>query len=331
MRDEKFAEAVLKAYDINDLVSYEKSAEDKVSPEEANYQQNASFNPCRECMHYQGNRTCEVVSGDISPEGTSRYFKPKNVKNEIEPIEGLKSAAEMDEVGMRQRAGNPLTLPKAVVITRGDDGSNVMQDLSEDEKRRLLREQYIVKDPRKADQKSRLYKSQIAATVNSPFETGFYDLLTAGGETRRVLILKTPIPIGCAWRRRDPVSVVIDTEEKKYGNYASDDLLVSKWLGKDELDKFYKGLSAPTSMKPGDKAFLLGPDGKCTGTFKVSTKIEHPDGRVEFVKLPDERRHENRPHAHCESGKHEVGWGRHRCGSYGVMKMVATTLPPPPP
>jgi hypothetical protein len=280
-RDESFAEAVLKNYNIQDLVGYEKQAEDRVSQVDANYNAGASFNFCKDCNHYQGNRTCEVVSGDISPQGTCKNFKPKAVKNEIEPIAGLKSAAEMDEIAMKQRAGHALTLPKAVVITRGDDGSNAMLGLSDEDKRRLLREQYVVKDPRTADQKTRLYKSQIAATVVSPHESGFYDLLTPAGDTRRVLILRTPIPVGHAWRRRDPTAIVVDTENKRYGGYANDDLLTSKWYGKDDLTSFYNGLSSPSSLKPGDKALLMTECGASTTTFRVTDKVNHPDGRME--------------------------------------------------
>ena len=242
--DPKFAESVLSFYDIQDLI---KSAE----------------------------------KGAIEDENRrAKKARARELRDKAPSI-GLKSAAELDEVFNRRRRG-PFTFPKAVVVTRGDDGSNVEQDLSDGDKAKLMREQYVVKDPRTADQKTRLYKSQVAATLNSPFQTGFYEVLTPTGETRRALIVQQPRKLGWAHNYQDVSTLLIDPESKRFGNFRNSDILTSKWLGQPEYDKFVEGLSSPKSLGIDDYAVLLAPNGAGTNVFRVNSVTTLPDGRTQF-------------------------------------------------
>ncbi len=210
----------------------------------------------------------------------STAFEGKEVKvADVAAIDGFKSAEDLDS--MPGRKGGD-TIPKAVVITRGDDGSNTKQDLSEAEKEKLLKEQYIVKDPRTDDQRSRLYRSQMAVTLNSPDKTGFYEALTPSGETKKVLILHPTWRAGFNSNQQPPSILVIDPESKRYGNFSNADVLTSKWLGQPEFDSFFKGLPSPKSVGIDDYFVIIAPNGGSTNVMQVNSTITHSDGRTEL-------------------------------------------------
>lgn len=278
-KNEKFADAILKFYDLKDLIDFEKTAE-KVSQQEAGYSNNSSFAKCKECKNYQGNRGCSVVEGDISPEGHSKYFESGTVENNIKPVSPVKSAAaekhtvEFDEAPYRDKPKG-----EVVVIVHGDDMSNLTADMSDEDKRKLLRDQYIVRDERSDDQKSRVYKTQLAATLNGPDGNGTYDVMTASGETRKLLIVANPIRVGYNSRRRLPC-VLIDKERKQYGNYHQSDVLVAGQHGKLAPDM--EGTTGVESLKYDDLAILIGPNNHATNVFRVDRKTTNPDGVVEL-------------------------------------------------
>jgi hypothetical protein len=279
--DEKFADAVLSFYDLKDLLRFEKTA-GKVSKAEAGYQEDAAFNKCGECDNYSPPRSCEKVEGDISSGGTSRLFAPETVKP-IEPMDNPlapKSAAdtrtvEMDEVPYRDKPKG-----QVVVLTRTNDLSYFDPDLTEADRKRLLKDQYIVKDERNPDKRSRLYKSQLSATIQGPTETGIYDVMTGSGEARRMWVIVDPIRVGWSPSNLRGISLVVDAENKRYGNYHPSDVLTIRQDG--SLSNETPDLSSPNELGYDDEAMLIGPRGSATGIFRVDNSISHPDGTTEL-------------------------------------------------
>lgn len=173
------------------------------------------------------------------------------------------------------------TAPKVVVVTRGDDPSNVMQDMTEAEKEDLLRNQYVVRDERGDGEKSRLYKTEIAQQLTNPTEDGFYECVTSTGDRRQLLVIMAPQQVGYGTSGE---CVVIDPERKQFGTFRTRDILVSKRLETGEWEKAFKSdaFQNPSSLKLDEIGVLVGPKGNGTIPFRVDEKWTNSDGQTEF-------------------------------------------------
>jgi hypothetical protein len=67
-------------------------------------------------------------------------------------------------------------------------------DLTDDQKERLLRDGYLVKDYRKGDEVSKAYSIQLSSNneLSNPEQSGVYELLTRPGKFEEVLIIANP-------------------------------------------------------------------------------------------------------------------------------------------
>jgi hypothetical protein len=203
------------------------------------------------------------------------------------PVEDLvsfkKKASGLDTTTSKQRKGKT-TIPP-VVVTRGDDGSNVSLGLSDEEKKKLLKDQYVVVDNRAEDEKSKIYyKTQLASTITSPDISGCYDLLTSSGDIRKAVVLVNPLRIGYQdnYDGLSLVTTVLDPADKKTSAYYNSDIMSVKQHPSEDFKKFYDGLKDASSVGNQDEVILVGPDGKSTSSFTVENKLNHPDGRAEF-------------------------------------------------
>jgi hypothetical protein len=274
--DERFADAVLSFYKLQDLMSFDKSA--KIDKAAAGYQEDASFNNCRSCDNYEAPRSCSAVEGDISPDGTSNQFEPRSVKNELVPIEPIKAAAERT-VPMDSTLYRPNIKGKVVVITSAGDLSAITKDLSEADRRKLMSDQYIVKDERSDDRRSRVYRSQLPTTLQGPIESGVYDVMMGSGEARRAWVVIDPIRVGYMPRLAKRTSLVVDPESKQYGNYHPADILTLK---QEKRLEDLPGLVSASGLSYDDEAMLIGPENKATGIFRVSEVVSNSDGTTEL-------------------------------------------------
>jgi hypothetical protein len=274
-----FADAVLRFYDFKDLADFEKKAA-KMTKEETNYQESASFNQCKKCQHYSDGN-CSIVAGDISANATCDRFKTKTVSG-IEPIAPkgnplVPKKAQDDDSDEKYKVTG--TAPEPVVVIRGDDPSNVMHGMSDADKEKLLQDNYVVKDERSDDQRSRLYKTQINQTLQSPTESGFYEIITSPGEKRHMLVVTAPKNVGL---RDSDCALVIDPGNKRFGNFYTSDILVSKRLDGDEWVKAFNGFSPQNSLDKEDIGALVGPDMNATVAFRVDKKWVNQDGQTEM-------------------------------------------------
>lgn len=212
MRDDvKFANAVLRYYDIKDLVN-------------VNYQKRAA-------------------TGDTKIEGTA---------------------------------------PTVVVVTRADDNSSDAHGLSEADKRKLMKDQYVVKDERSDDQKARMYKSQISRQLENPSENGFYEVLTSNGNAEQVLVLTAPDKVGFC--PKPGTAVVASPKGKRFGNYFSNDVFICKRLDNGEWQEcFNRDFINPKQLKVNQYALLASPDGSNgTMVFEVTKKRTNGEGQTEM-------------------------------------------------
>lgn len=175
--------------------------------------------------------------------------------------------------------------PKAVVITRGDDPSGVMKDMSDEDKRKILQNGYVVKDDRSKDQKTRIYKTQIAAQYTSPTANGLYGVVTTKGGQRDLLVITSPINVGRPGAVRQGSSLVIDPKTKQFGWFGSQDLMVSKRLDDNYQwqDMFSKDDLSPLSeLTVGQVASVVTPHCDATVPFVVEKSVTNQEGQTEL-------------------------------------------------
>jgi len=275
-----FADAILKFYDFKKLADFEKAAE-KMSKEEANYQENGSYSNCQDCQNFTG-AACAMVDGDISSNGTCKYFQTKTVEN-IEPISPaggnplIPKEAQEDSSDKYKVTG---TAPEPVVIVRGDDPSNVMHGMSDSDKEKLLQNNYVVKDERSDDQRSRLYKTQINQTYQSPTENGYYEIISDVGQKRNMVVVVAPKNVGTMNNKR---CMVIDPENGRFGTFYTSDLLISKRLENGEWDKdFESNFGKLNALNKDDIGALVGPQIDATLPFRVEDKQVNSEGQTEM-------------------------------------------------
>ena len=268
-QDAKFADAVLKFYDVKDLINFEKTAS-KLTKEEAHYQPKARFSFCEGCQNFSGHRTCSQVAGDISSQGTCQYYAAKKLESKIETIDPIKPV---------KVASDKSTLP-VVVITRGDDFSNVCQDLSEEDKTKLLKNQYVVKDFRSKDQRSRLYTTQLAESITTPSVDGLYDLLPAKGGSLKALVITAPITVNGDWPSGQ--CLVIDPATKKFIAAHSSDVMVRRQYDRKDWNETFDKLSALSGVKLDDVVTFVTPNGQATVPFRCARKWSNVEGQTEL-------------------------------------------------
>jgi len=244
---------------------------------------------------------------DLMKAAADKPVKPKEVGS-TEPLDasepadaGLKADAIMQKDKTSDRYRTTGTAPKVVVITRGDDASRLTHHMTEDDKRKLLKDRYVVKDERKADQKSRLYKTQLGVKYQSPSSNGLYEVLTSKGEALTLLVITSPINVGSQGKWPTGKCVVLDPQGKRYGNYQTRDLLVNRRLEAGEWGELFrsKAFSSPKSLAVGDVCALVGPTGTGTPVFEVTKQWTNRDGQTEL---------QVSPRAYCSSDSHGGGF-----------------------
>lgn len=286
--DEQFADSVLKFYDLKELLGHEKTAE-KVTHEGAGYKEHSTYSQCKGCANYSSG-SCKLVAGKISPDGTCNYYDAEYDKNtELKPLDsseplrpaGTKEAADdgkhtitFDEAPYRKN-----TEKKVTVVTRGDDLTGAMKDMSEADKKKLFKDQYVVHDDRSDDQRSRIYRSQFAATISGPTESGVYDVITNDTTKRKMIVVLHPVRVGYMFDKYPEAVVVIDTDNKARGAFHKTDILVGqRYGGLGDME----GLIEVGSLGIGDLAMLVGPGGEATAPFEVNEKNDLSDGSKEL-------------------------------------------------
>jgi hypothetical protein len=263
--DSKFAEAVLHFYKAADLANFSKSAA-AYTKEEAGYTLDTIMRHCKDCVNYNGG-SCSMVKGDISGNASCKYWAAKLGKE----------GSEKAHVTFDEQAGGRIPEPAPVVIVHGDTTSNMELDLTDTEREQLLKDKYVVRDPRKSDKQTRAYKSQLSAQLSSPSDNGVYTVLGPGGERREVIILRDMLRVGM--RRPESAAqfvAVIDPKSKAMGKYYNSDLLTTERLGALAT---IKDLKDSADIKIGDNVFLVDPSrNKATNPFRVDRIDTDSDG-----------------------------------------------------
>lgn len=256
--DPKFAEAVLKFYDIKDLLDphmFEKRA--KISKDAADYQDSASFSQCKDCKNFSAeNNSCAVVEGDVAPNGTCRYFAVKGVENKIEPIQA-----------------------KPAVFLRDDIRAGLVDFLTDGQKEAALKYGHVVVDPREEREQAKLFHAKLAESITSPSQDGAYEVIMEDGETKPMLIST----------KRDSFKklngcrevLLLDPETKRAYKAEAQGIPVRKEMDWTETDKLFKRLNALSGLSVGDCVIFVGPHIESTCPLEITQK-NSVDGHTEY-------------------------------------------------
>lgn len=190
-----------------------------------------------------------------------------------------------DEVMMKQRKGK-VQQPVPKIVMQGGTASGV--ELDDADRRKLMADSYVVKDPRTQDQRSRLYSTQINATLNSPSKSGFCNVMDSDGKFRKLLVLTHAHNIG--WNTDDPkLTYLVDTDAKTekgkkipVGGFNNSEVLCANEPDSDEFKKWFDKLPAADDLKLYDIAFLIAPNGGVIAPFEVNRISSDTDGQTEY-------------------------------------------------
>lgn len=238
--DHKFAEAVLRFYDVRKLIDFEKTAGD-IPKADAKYIAASSMRKCRDCSNYS-NQSCALVKGEVSPDGSCSYWAAKLGKSSEE--------VEYD----KQEARKKLKAQPVVVVEPSDA---VNEHLSDAEKEQVMKGEYVVKDDRTEDQKSIVYDVEGPVSLSSPTQSGLHSLLNADGSKSDYWVFRDVQRVGCSSDSAKTL-VVVDKAAKKLMNCRPSSVLSF------EMKKTVKELDTVSidSLADSDVVLFVSPDGE---------------------------------------------------------------------
>ena len=183
-QDEKFAEAVLKFYDVRDLLVKDFA------------------------------KAAEGAEKFMTPEEKAKAKKSKDQLNMAPVATGEKSAAKKDSDKNTESMPTSSEQIGTVEIIRVDDPSAIRRTgLGDNEKIELQREGIVIKDHR--NDTSKVYNLQEPADLINPTDTGIYEILVQPKEFRDVIVITSPYTIG---KGVASTCVCIDKKDKGWIN-----------------------------------------------------------------------------------------------------------------
>lgn len=194
-----------------------------------------------------------------------------------------KSAAEGDK-----RIEN--TAPAVSIMIA--DRANVLDlddsMLSDDEKEQLQRDRYLVRDGRGDDEVGRVYKRQIAKTLQNPTMSCYGNVLMTNGQFERRLVVIAPK--GCEYDR-NPIrdrAIVVDVQNGRMVMAPPRDIFIdNEGHNSEEWQRTFDGLPEPSSVTERQKVIFVNAKGEGTSPFIVRRKVSS-DGQTTFYGEFDE-------------------------------------------
>jgi len=291
-QDEKFAAAVMKFYDVRDLlIDFEKEAakgvrglRDGTGP---------FANSAREVgLRRAAGEICPV--GELTDSGEKKKSKKKpGVRTGEGPGVGVgrrQAAGETCPAGLpiEKTAGvevsgessiEDLDMPidseqiETVEIVRVDDPGHIRKTgLTENEKIELKSDGILIKDHR--NDTSKVYNLQEPASLFNPSDTGIYEVLVQPKEFRKMIFICRPYTIG---KGSASCCVCIDSENKGWVNGNTKSFYVRKQMEPSEWQKFYDGLPSVSNLTEDGTYVIVGPKGEGTIPFTVVKRVSNED------------------------------------------------------
>jgi hypothetical protein len=174
-----------------------------------------------------------------------------------------------------------------------------MPELDDAERARLLNDTVLIKDHRKGEQVSRVYNTQISASLTNPTETALYRVLEKPGAFNKMLLAVHPI----SNRGQEPMVTVVRLENnsgdgKAWMNTYTTNVFADQISEQDEWDSWFEGLGDSQSLQEGGEYIAIDASKATTTPFHVREDRGNGQYLVDFrVNINfDERRPATIPH-----------------------------------
>lgn len=160
---------------------------------------------------------------------------------------------------------------KVEVITDSITREYMPDDLSDQEKQKLIRDGYVVRDSRSNDEVAKVYNVQSDMALTNPDATDTYQLLTKPGKFEECLIIKHPFG---SEGKNTFVTVVRMSGDKTWKNTAASSLFVKQQArAKSDVQEFGGWFDALSnegrSLQQGATYIAVSPSGAGTTPFVV--------------------------------------------------------------
>lgn len=172
--------------------------------------------------------------------------------------------------------------PKVEVIVDSVITEN-LPEMDDEERKKLLRDGYLIRDHRNGEEVSIAYNVQIGMALSNPDQTDVYRVLTKPGTFERCLIIHHPH----SGRGREPyVTVVALDGEKSWDNIHPTRVFVRQQArGKSDVELFndwFEAQSSATSLQKGAVYVAISVGGQGTVPFEVRERIDADTYAVEW-------------------------------------------------
>ena len=239
----------------------------------------------------------------------------------------------------RQKAAQPAgilakstrKMPKlSVTVDRDAVTTDHTPELTEAERKRLLRDGYLIQDTREGDEVSVAYDTQIPFALSNPINTDIYEVLVKPGTFERCLVICNP---HATTEEKNMVTVVRLDGEKNWLN--ADRTAV--WVRQGEsLEGYGEWLDGAESASPAVGGVYVAVSTRGQGTVPFRLRAKTGDGVYEIaeadgVSYQHERGHnlprEPRPSSNCIRSKNLIKFQQRqgtRLNSYDGVLYVPT-------
>lgn len=168
-----------------------------------------------------------------------------------------------------------------VVTYEATQQTGLPEGLDEADADKLVRDGVLIQDSREGDEVSVPYNVQVEQKLFNPMETGIYMILTKPGQFEKCFVAHQPV--GPNGRVRFATVVRLDEGERNWLNAHPSHLWACSRIEGEEYDKWYDGLSDPSSLPDDNKRhMLIGPRANATLPFQVENTLGNARGETSY-------------------------------------------------
>lgn len=205
------------------------------------------------------------------------YQGPKYITNPANLIN--KQAAEENDGPSKPKKLRVISYTRIMELGHAPDKGTTI-DLDSDDKSSLLKGEMKIEDERDddKDEVSTAFNIEVPQQLQSPTETGLYEVLTKPNEFKKCLVVFGPY----SEHRRETFVTVVDLESKAWLNTNATEVWTKTHYQKELFDKWYKDLDKGSLSKSSSMKLIILPRGQATLPFCVQ---DEEDAKLDIYKV----------------------------------------------
>ena len=176
------------------------------------------------------------------------------------------------------------TAPRVRVIfaDRQDPFTLETANLTDEEKEKLQRDRYLVKDRRGESEMSTVYHREIAKTLQAPAMSGYCRVMTKTGTMKQHLVILNPVGGSRGRKKGHSLVVNLDAGNRMIMMSSKNIFTDSVAHDKAEWDKKFEALSSLDGMREKDKVVFV--NSSCEGSvpFFIKRKVNNDKGQTTY-------------------------------------------------